>query len=109
MKVDAHEVFGEHCDFPLFAVVDEIDKKFYVNELFTRFNEAEKFRVELERHMPSLVCNDFLVVEIHEKNDVRMEKYPIEWLRKDSFYFCGGSKYIRTPKNKDKNLKCGQQ
>ena len=39
--------FGEYCDFPLFAVIDEIDKKFYVNELFTKFEEAEKFRAEI--------------------------------------------------------------
>jgi hypothetical protein len=102
MKIDAHEIFGEHCDFPLFAVIDEIDKKLYANELFTKFEEAEKFRVELERLMLSLVCNDFLVVEIHGKNDVRMEKYPIEWLGKDSFYFCGSSKYNSTTKCKDK-------
>ena len=98
MTDDEFITFTETHGFPLFAVVDSIDMKLYDGELFTRYDEADKFRIELEKQMPSLVGNDYLVVEINGKNDVRIDKRPFKWLKNDRFYFVGSSKYVYTQK-----------
>lgn len=94
MQDDSKEILledvwsGQCKQFPLYGVVETLDKKFVDDRLFRNFDDAEKLRHECESQMMSFVHNEYRVVKVERAAQLIVIDLP--WQNGYYFFECDG-------------------